>query len=125
MAGDVRTFEYRALAGASSPDMIYSTADGLSGYLAAMNGRVDRVVVRQADDGQRSGMTTDRVLRSRTEGAVVYVARKDCADVRIMTGPTVGRACGGDLAHAEAQALLIVPTVWKVAGSAALAAKLS
>lgn len=123
--GDVRTFDYLPQAGAEASDMIHSVADGLAGQLAAVTGGITRVVVRQADDGQRGGMTAERVLRARAEGAAAYVARRECSDVRILNGPAVGRACGGNLSNAEDQAARIAPDVWRVAASAALAAKLS
>lgn len=121
--GDVQTFDYLPPSGAEATDMIHSIADGLAARLAAVQPGIVRVVLRQADDGRRGGMTSSAVLRARAEGAAAYVARQECPDVRILNGPAVGRACGDDLADAEEQATRIAGSVWTVAGSAALAAK--
>lgn len=121
--GEVRTFDFLPASGLEVADMIHSVADGLAGQFAASTSEVVRVVIRQADDGERGGMTGARLLRARTEGAAAYVARNECSDVRILNGPAVGRACGGDRSDAEDQASRIVASEWVVAGSAALAAK--
>lgn len=121
--GDVRTFDYTPPSGTEPADMIHSVCDGLAGQFANVKTGVTRVVIRQADDGGRGGMTKARVLRARAEGGVAYVAREECSDVRILSGPNVGRACGDNLADAEEQAKQIAAAVWKEAASAALAAK--
>ena len=118
----ITTFDYLAADSSDVAEKIVTIADGLDGRLAALHD-IQRIVIRQGDDGKRGGLTATTLLRLRAEGAAIYVARQRCRDVRVMSGPDVGRACGGDLASAEEQAKEIAPATWKVAASAALAAR--
>lgn len=120
---DVVTFDYLAPDTDDVAEKIAAISDGLDGRLNALSG-IERIVVRQGDDGARGGLTAPTVLRLRAEGAAIYLARQHCNDVRVMSGPQVGAACGGDLAGAEEQAKQIAPAAWKVSASAALAAQL-
>lgn len=120
---DVVTFDYLAPDTDDVAEKIIAISDGLDGRLNALSG-IARIVVRQGDDGARGGLTGPTVLRLRAEGAAIYVARQYCSDVRVMSGPQVGAACGGGLADAEEQAKQIAAATWKVAASAALAARL-
>lgn len=119
---DVKTFDYPATDTNDIAVKVATIADGLDGSLSAFDD-IQRIVVRQGDDGQRAGLTAAVVQRLRTEGAAIYVARQRCSDVRVLSGPQIGRACGGNLADAETAAVDIAAPTWKVAASAALAAQ--
>lgn len=117
------TFDHSASPGQTLAEQVHGLADALRTALTAVTSGVDVVVVREADDGQRGGLTSGRKARARAEGAVLDVARARTTKVEVMNGPQVGRACGGNLASAEALAAAEVTADWVEAGSAALAAR--
>ncbi|QWC86420.1 hypothetical protein KLP28_06990 [Nocardioidaceae bacterium] len=119
---NVATFDYLAPDTDDVAEKIIAISDGLDGRLSALSA-IERIVVRQGDDGARGGLTGPTVLRLRAEGAAIYIARQYCSDVRVFSGPQVGTACGNGLADAEEQAKKIAAAKWKVAASAALAAR--
>jgi hypothetical protein len=118
-----KTFEYTTSAAADLASQIKTLSDGLAAQLTLPKTTVDRLVLRQGDGGGRAGATTAAVITFRAEGAALYVSRATCADVRVLNGPNIGRACGGDKVEAERQAREIVSADFVIAGSAALAAR--
>ena len=122
-AGDQDRFEFRPTATEDLPTQILGIADGLAGRLEVLTTPLTRVVLRLGDE--RQGHAKGPIqARTRTEGAVLYVARRFCVDVRALHGPDIGRACGTDRDGAEAQARTLMGAAdWVVAGSAALAAQ--
>jgi len=118
-----RTFDYLAAAGDGQADQVHGLADALRTELTAVVGPIEAVVVREADDGARGGLTSGRKARARAEGAVLDVARGRTVKVDVMSGPQIGRACGGNLGSAETLAAEEVDAAWVEAASAALAAR--
>ena len=118
-----KVFEYTSSSDADLAVQIQALADGLSSQLRLQAQGAKRVVLRQGDGGGRAGATAAAVVTFRAEGAALYVARKVCVDVRVLNGPNVGRACGGDKLEAERQAREIVDEAFVIAASAALAAR--
>jgi hypothetical protein len=117
------TFEYTSNAGQSLADQVHGLANALRTSLKAVTSGVEAVIIREADDGPRGGLTAGRKARVRGEGAALDAARSITAKVELMNGPAIGRACGGNLASAEAAASALVEAVWVEAGSAAIAAR--
>lgn len=122
--GSTRTFEHFAAGTEDQPAQIHSIADAVRTELTGVTSGIDAVVMREADDGARGGLTKGRKARARGEGAVLDAVRALTPSVAVMNGPQVGRACGGNLAYAEAQAAdLALGEDWIVAASAAIAAR--
>jgi hypothetical protein len=117
------TFAHGSNAGQTLAEQVHGLADALRTALTAVTSGVDAVVVREADDGRRGGLTAGRKARARGEGVALDVARAITARVEVMNGPAIGRACGGNLASAEVAAAAIVSVDWVEAASAALAAR--
>lgn len=121
--GDLSQFEFTPPAAGTNADHILTIANGLEGRLSVLASPLTRVVLRLGDERQGHGTNT-RVARTRTEGAVMFVARRGCADVRALHGKEIGIACGTDKAGADAQAqVLISEERWMAAASAAIAAR--
>lgn len=117
-----RTFQHLPSTAENLAEQIHGLADALRTELTALPSALAAVVVREADDGARGGLTAGRKARARAEGAVLDVARQRTTKVAVMNGPQVGRACGDNLAAAEALAAERVESEWVEAASAALAA---
>jgi len=118
-----RTFSHLASSADGLAEQVHGVADALRTQLTALAGSLTALVVREADDGARGGLTSGRKARARAEGAVLDVGRARTQRVQVMSGPQVGRACGGNLQTAEALAAEQVDAEWIEAGSAALAAR--
>ncbi len=120
----IRTFQYLASGTDSEADQVQAVANSFATAMVGLPAKPSAVVVREADDAVRGGLTAARKTRLRCEGAVLHEARRLTTAVTVMNGPQIGRACGGSLSDAEEQAKSIANVVDDVPStSAALAAR--
>lgn len=115
-------FHSSASAGSEPSDQILAIADDLQGRLAGMEPQPTRVVLRLGSERQGHG-TAERQQRTRAEGAVMYVARRQCPSVTAMLIKTLVSTCGTDKDTLETEAAALLGQDWAPAASAAMAAR--
>ena len=117
-----RKFEHRCPSGQHPDEQVRSIAEALYAQLVATTADIGALIVLEADESPRGGLTPGRKLRARSEGALMQVGGAFAPQVRVLNKVEATGAAGRNLHPGMKAAAEEVSTEFMDACTAALAA---